>query len=326
MKIRVALTKFFFVSILFLNWQCQQYETISLPLTEYATNITQPLRGIFFQNEREGYAVGGQFWQNGVILQTRDGGRNWASQTLNSQGIKALRIDKDGYLWAIGNDAHTFRKSPNDSILRTWTAARWQIMNDVAMLRGGNGIWVGGQAFERGWAWQVAEGGRVVQQDTFVQEITAACWSDDSTVHLAAYGTMFRSINGGKTWLQHPSLDDFFQAVCFPTPSVGYAVGWHGTILKTTNGGSNWEKLRNGDALTVKGYVMRAVAFVDAQKGFIVGDEGLLLSTSDGGETWKKASNTPQNIHFYSLSIQATPRNRIWVAASEGKIFSFEIP
>lgn len=326
LKSGTILKKIFLVSSLFISLQCQQYEAIVLPLSEYATGITTPLRGVFLLNEREGYAVGGQFWQNGVILQTRDGGNNWVAQTLNTQGIKALRIDTEGYLWAIGNDAHTFRKTPTDSILRPWTGARWQVMNDVAMRRNGNGLWVGGQAFERGWVWRITEGSRIAQQDTFKQEITAACWSDDSTAHLAAYGTLFRSANGGKTWQQHPALDDFFQAVCFPTPSVGYAVGWHGTILKTTNGGQNWEKLRNGDALTVKDRVMRAVAFVDAQKGFIVGDEGLLLSTSDGGETWKKASNTPQNIHFYSLSIQATPRNRIWITASEGKIFSFEIP
>lgn len=326
MKIQTILIKIFFVNILFFSWQCQKYEPISLPLTEYATGITLPLRGVFFLNEREGYAVGGQFWQNGVILQTRDGGKNWATQRPNAQGIKALRIDTEGYLWAIGNDAHTFRKSSTDSTLHPWTEARWQVMNDIAMRRGGNGLWVGGQAFYRGWVWRVTEGWRVVQQDTFPQEITAACWSDDSTAHLAAYSTLFRSVNGGKTWQQHPSLDDFFQAVCFPTPSIGYAVGWHGTILKTTNGGQKWEKLRNGDALTVKDRVMRAVAFVDAQKGFIVGDEGLLLSTFDGGETWKKASDTPQHIHFYSLSIQATPRNRVWITASEGKIFSFEIP
>lgn len=308
---------------IFSTWNCAKYETLAIPLYEHTTGINDPLRGVHFLNERDGFAVGGQYWQNGVILQTRDGGNNWQFIRTNSQGIKALRIDTEGILWAIGNDAQTFRKLPTDSTLGTRTNAQWVVMNDIAMRRGGKGLWVGGQAFHTGRVWRIEEGGRVVQQDTFSQEITAATWSDDSTAHLTAYGTMFRSTNGGKTWLQHPSLDDFFLSLHFPTPSVGYAVGWHGTILKTIDAGKTWEKLRNGDALTVKDRVMRAVYFVDAESGYIVGDEGLLLETSNGGKTWLQVENTARNIHFYSIFVA---NKKAWVVGSEGKIFSFKVP
>ncbi len=82
-------------------------------------------------------------------------------------------------------------------------------------------------------------------------------------------------------------------AVHFPEGTqVGYAVGFAGTILKTTDGGSSWvaESSHTGNALN-------SVYFKDNNTGFAVGSRGAVVSTTDGGTTWTPSTvgNDPLN-------------------------------
>lgn len=65
----------------------------------------------------------------------------------------------------------------------------------------------------------------------------------------------------------------------------GYACGGikgqSGTIYKTTNGGSSWQRL-----FSVPGSCLYDVAFVNDTLGFACGENLLLLKTIDGGQTW----------------------------------------
>ena len=55
-----------------------------------------------------------------------------------------------------------------------------------------------------------------------------------------------------------------------------YAVGTHGTILKTPNGGINWENQVSGTSV-----ILNSVFFIDENKGFAAGKSGTILSTNN---------------------------------------------
>src|SRR3972149_3119304 len=67
--------------------------------------------------------------------------------------------------------------------------------------------------------------------------------------------------------------------------SILYAVGDFGTVIKSTNGGSNWFHLQTPTTANLHG-----VSFSDANNGAAVGDAGLILTTSDGGISWSTKS------------------------------------
>ena len=49
---------------------------------------------------------------------------------------------------------------------------------------------------------------------------------------------MFRTRDGGVTWIQQQSNTNLdLRAVCFIDTSVGWAVGYRGIVIRTTNGG-----------------------------------------------------------------------------------------
>jgi hypothetical protein len=68
--------------------------------------------------------------------------------------------------------------------------------------------------------------------------------------------------------------------VHFPADVLtGYAVGFIGKILKTTNGGTNWASQISGTSNDLLSVHFPA----DAQTGYAVGWTGTILKTTDGG-------------------------------------------
>lgn len=116
--------------------------------------------------------------------------------------------------------------------------------------------------------------------------------------------------------------DNLF-AVSFVNTNLGWAAGYYGTLLQTTDGGHSWVRRplpqndlirrarflddRIGWAIShrgrifftqdggsnwvvqheVPGIYLRDVAMVDRQNGWVVGHEKTILHTADGGKTWE---------------------------------------
>ncbi|MGB5288258.1 MAG: hypothetical protein WBN42_07175, partial [Ignavibacteriaceae bacterium] len=70
------------------------------------------------------------------------------------------------------------------------------------------------------------------------------------------------------------------------SPTVGWAVGDFGTILKTTNGGTTWTQQTSG----IDGS-LNDVIFTDANTGTAVSSGGKILRTTNGGTTWTQQTS-----------------------------------
>jgi len=95
--------------------------------------------------------------------------------------------------------------------------------------------------------------------------------------------------NGYSQWIwqnPHP-VGSNLQSCFFTTSNTGYAVGWDGTIIKTTNGGVNWIQIYTG--LYLKFY---SIFFTNQYTGYVISGEedrylnNILLKTTDEGITW----------------------------------------
>ena len=102
------------------------------------------------------------------------------------------------------------------------------------------------------------------------------------------------------------------------------AVGFAGTILKTTNGGTTWTPQTSGVTSD-----LRSVAFRDANNGIAVGIGGRILRTTNGGTTWTPISGVTANLYsvaYDGTDIVAAGNNIIVRSVNDGVSWTAESP
>jgi photosystem II stability/assembly factor-like uncharacterized protein len=123
---------------------------------------------------------------------------------------------------------------------------------------------------------------------------------DDSVAWISgSRGNIAITTNGGKTWAWQQvkgfEQADFRDIEAFSAKeAVIMSSGTPALILKTTDGGINWQmKYRNTDTV----YFLDAMDFDNPKHGLILGDpiknKFFLLETNDGAETWHPYKSEP---------------------------------
>jgi photosystem II stability/assembly factor-like uncharacterized protein len=114
---------------------------------------------------------------------------------------------------------------------------------------------------------------------------------------LALTATLLLTQSSVQAHLPPAHEDAPLRAVQFLNKDHGIAVGDHGTVWLTLDGGKTWDRMKSGTKAS-----LRAVCFVNPLQGWVVGRTespggvgavGVVLSTTDGGLTWAEASTAP---------------------------------
>jgi len=80
-------------------------------------------------------------------------------------------------------------------------------------------------------------------------------------------------------WQEPQPTGNFMRALDFINENTGYAAGNIGTVMKTTNGGMNWELKNIGFEI-----ILLSIFFIDENTGFVSGgNNGTILKTTNGG-------------------------------------------
>lgn len=113
--------------------------------------------------------------------------------------------------------------------------------------------------------------------------------------------TLHRTIDAGRTWTSVEPFDEWqreLSALWFTNATTGFGISDAGTtVIKTTNGGSEWDTvLANLPALVY----LRTIRFVDEEFGYVTGFldthdpstvQPIVYTTYDGGQNWFDASS-----------------------------------
>jgi len=85
-------------------------------------------------------------------------------------------------------------------------------------------------------------------------------------------------------------------SVSFTDVNNGTAIGENGTIIRTTNGGTNWTLQLSGTTNW-----LGSVYFTDSNNGIAVGENGTILRTTNGGVTFinQISSEIPKGYSLY---------------------------
>ena len=290
------------------------------PLLSGTKNI---LYGVYFFDGNQGIAVGDQ----GLILRTTDGGAMWQSV---ASGVKdALRsVFFSGANGISGGDSQ-------DILYSTDSGASWQISQSgffgggfpgAHMLSPTIGFAAGENSIFQPLVQATTDGGASWEPHAFYFDKNEGGCTDvgflDVNIGVVSgfvfdgRGAIARTTDGGMNW-STLFFDQPIQGVDFPvtnTTNVGFAVGWGGRILHTTNMG-----MARADQVSGTSTNLNDVSFAtDALRGIAVGDNGTILWTANGGgpsptptpTPIPTASPTPSTPPSATPRVTPTPRPR----------------
>ena len=121
--------------------------------------------------------------------------------------------------------------------------------------------------------------------DTRESTLSIHCAPDNTVWVTASFSTLYSSRDNAASWQEFTLDEDLqFTKIRFFDDQVGIAVGEFGTVLITSDGGTNWE--RGGDIPNE--YYPMAAHFRDQQTGWVGGLDGVIWATTDGAQTWQR--------------------------------------
>ena len=136
---------------------------------------------------------------------------------------------------------------------------------------------------------------------------------------------ILRSTNGGADWTEQFSDNAAgrYNAIFFSDLNNGWIVGDNGKVVKTTNGGTNWNYVVNSGINPSER--SKTVFFLDENNGWISSKDeignAIIQKTTDGGATWVTQTTPLNNQYGNSIySIFFIDAQNGWLTASGTQI------
>ncbi len=253
------------------------------------------IRSLDFADSLNGLAVG----YAGKILKSVDGGASWSRifppGAMNQRNFTTVHYTNPQTVFAFGGRNYT-----NDTlqtiIKSTDGGDTWNTIRDV------NGRWLKGAFF-----------------------IDA-----DKAFAVGSKGTIIKTTDGGNNWtpVNSPVNDVEFNAVYFINSTTGFIVGGNyvmfdtltsqRTILKTTDGGANWNVILNEP-----GGWLTAIDFIDQNTGYIAGDGATLYKTGNGGNTWVRELVPASQSYSSFTSIKFLNQDFVVMGGLAGEVYFY---
>ncbi|MEM6344745.1 MAG: YCF48-related protein, partial [Bacteroidota bacterium] len=288
-------------------------------------NSEGPLRGAYFFDAERGFVAGGERFSETVLQTTDDGGESWNPIDLEpvfDQTLFDINFFDDQHGVACGIGGKYLFTQDGGKTWRVIQSQYWQQMQAIAYADAEKVFAVGGNGYSYGIMERSLNGGQNwALVDTFDFELRDVAFVNSSIGFACGYGVILKSENGGDSWDFTEARREFFSALAFPTEQLGYAVGRTGTIMKTTDQGETWERLRNGNLATNPAHRYHDVSFIDPENGYVVGDKGLIFRTQDGGQTWQRIK---LDIKADWWQVQMLGGGKTLVCGTAGKILWLE--
>ena len=116
------------------------------------------------------------------------------------------------------------------------------------------------------------------------------------------------SINIEAQWFsQNSDVTVNLNSVNFYSETNGWVAGDSGTILHTSDGGTNWERQTTNYTTP-----LLSISFCDESNGWAVGDDGIILKTTNKGNDWSRVYNDT-SIYIRNLKVECISPTQIFI-------------
>lgn len=277
--------KILFISLLFLLF----YNALQAQWTEVVSGTTDEIHDVQFVDANIGFYVGPG------IFKTTDGGNTW--NKLNFQGVDSNYFngclfycldffnENTGIIagWVYWDNTQIILKTTDGGI--NWTMvckgtnmSGWRF-KDIYFISSSIGIAVG----TNGLIMKTTDGGDTWSYKTSgtTNDIEAIDFFDASDGIAVGNNIILKTNSSGDIWTSNSSPYGLKTVFC-TSSTAAYMAGDNGIVMKTTDGGTNWNLLN-----TFTNTYFTDMYFTSLDTGYVVGG-GRILQTLNGGTLWEQ--------------------------------------
>lgn len=234
------------------------------------------------------------FWvggRGGAIFGTTDGGRSWSDYSVSINGdLNSIFFVNTNTGFAVSNYGDILKTTNGGT---TWvTKFSYSFFNEIFFIND-----------QIGWAvadgvWKTVDGGESwTKTVSLFNTLTGIYFLDESIGYFTGNtitgigGGIFKSTDGGSS--VSIVFDGDMNSINFINYNIGWAIGPNDKILKTTNGGIDWENHAPQNLITKTSPSILSSAsspcgyFTDENTGYVTGYDTGPIQTADGGNTWR---------------------------------------
>ncbi len=293
--------------------------------------IEDDLFGVYFRDDQTGSVCG----ENGIVMNTFNGGSNWKFEGL----YVPLKLDAV-YSFQSANDTMdcdtVMACGANGAMVNIFTGGcdtldyeyaigTHMTLNSIAF-NNNTGFAVGGDPYVSQPLILSSADGQTWSPlviDTIKQYLSDICLVNDTVGYISGYnGKIYRTLDGGNNW--YPLVTDVSNRLTAITADfgndtlvTGWAVGFFGTLLRSTNVDTLWQKVD----ININEHLF-GIGFYSPWKGFAVGENGTLLKINSNINTFTVTQvNTGVTAALYDVAFPTD--STAFIVGFNGKIFKY---
>ena len=263
--------------------------------------------------------AGGVEFDQSEIVRSVDGGYNFiASSDPNApKEMFGMGLSANGTIYLSAVDGDVLHSADSG---KTW---KYNRIPDFLVYYGGSfptpdtGIFASTVLERQCTITRVDSNFNIIDAQTFLFGINNIYMVSATTGYVIGYGTVMKTTDRGNNWIVQDVVGDNFMAMDIHGDEI-WMCGYAGSVYHTTDGGAHWQKMRNGNDITLPRYDLLDIVFKDEQNGWAVCDDGKVLHSDDGGNHWEEYDRFTTNA---LRSIAICPNNDLLVAGDNGSIF-----
>jgi photosystem II stability/assembly factor-like uncharacterized protein len=276
------------------------------------SGVTDGLNNVYFFDDNTGIIVG----DGGLILRTTNGGSSWTTIVVTDIYDRLLSVSFSGAYGIIGGESQTIIYSTNSGV--SWTVSQTGYFGGgfwgVQMLNSTTGFVAGQNSISAPLTGKSTDGGANWNFSTFYFQSNEGRCEDvhffdanNGIVSGSTWiggGAISRTTDGGSNWTT-TLFTNVLEGMDFPMASTGYAVGWSGSIIYTTDSGNTWT-----EQTTSPSNYYSDISFIpNTLTGVVVGTGGTMLRTDNGG--------LPVELSSFAASVNNKNVLLNWTTATE---------
>ncbi len=277
-----------------------------------------PISKVYFTDINTGYLIGIAFgYYNGFLYKTTNAGTYWEYYGENPRGYNSICFtdENTGY---IGTSWWAYHEHDARILKTTNAGSNWFEIGvfqdpvfDIEFINGETGY-----AASSGYVHKTTDAGSswvpTELEPTYLRYLFDICFVNEQTGYITSQsGIVYKTSNAGNSWqiINIPSASSYFlHSAYFFNSLTGFVCGgddYNSVLLKTTNGGSNW----NVQGILTN-QTLRSVLFTSQDTGYIAAgknyslDSGSVFKSTNGGIDWFKSTTAAypflNNLFFFN--------------------------